>query len=293
MDRLALPYRIVLVAVLAVCAVWFTVLRPKPVEEDYSIPATPAAPAAGAKAEGGKAAPGTAGLKRAVDKATAAVGTSTSSAAATQAAVEAATSGTQTTATGTGAAKAKAKAEVQPVVAPKPERVVKGAAGAPVPTSAAAAQASVPKATAAAPKTAGPKTAAAAPKTAAAPTTAAAPKAATATKSPSTTDPSVALLEAASAGKVVAVLFINPKAPEDRRFRAILDDVDTHGGRVVTRVASIEDVGRYEALTRAVQVQQSPTLVVVSPKGKARTIVGFTVSSEVDQMLTDALRAVK
>jgi hypothetical protein len=85
--QLSLPYRIALIALLAVCAVWFTVLKPK------DPGAEPAATA-----------PGTTGLANDVSAAKGAVAASEASAAATQAA----TGGTAAKATTPAAGKAAA-----------------------------------------------------------------------------------------------------------------------------------------------------------------------------------------
>ena len=43
MAQLSPPFRIALVAVLAVCALWFTVLKPKPPADDAPLPTPPGA----------------------------------------------------------------------------------------------------------------------------------------------------------------------------------------------------------------------------------------------------------
>jgi hypothetical protein len=82
-SSLALPYRVALVALLAVAALWFTVLRPKPVEAP---PPT---------------APGATGLGNAVEGAQSAVQTAN---AAAQRSADAAGAAASTPATGTGSA---------------------------------------------------------------------------------------------------------------------------------------------------------------------------------------------
>jgi hypothetical protein len=85
-DQLSLPYRIALVALLAVCALWFTVLKPK----DPAIePATPA--------------PGVTGLANGVNAAKGAAAASEASAAATQNATGGSATGATTRSTTSGA----------------------------------------------------------------------------------------------------------------------------------------------------------------------------------------------
>ena len=49
----------------------------------------------------------------------------------------------------------------------------------------------------------------------------------------------------------------------------------------------IGDVGRYEAITRGVQVLESPTVLVIGAGGKARAITGYTQPKEIDQAVSD------
>jgi hypothetical protein len=91
-SSLALPYRVALVALLAVAALWFTVLRPKPVEAP---PPT---------------APGATGLGNAVEGAQSAVETAN---AAAQRSADAAGAAASTPATGTGAKPAEIGAQAQ------------------------------------------------------------------------------------------------------------------------------------------------------------------------------------
>jgi hypothetical protein len=89
------------------------------------------------------------------------------------------------------------------------------------------------------------------------------------------------------AGKVVVVLFWNKNASDDRATRRGLRSIDLHGGKVVASAVPIGDVGRYEAITRGVQVLESPTLLVIGAGGKARAITGYTQAKEIDQAVSD------
>jgi hypothetical protein len=122
--------------------------------------------------------------------------------------------------------------------------------------------------------------------TAAAPGAAAKPKHALADDA-APGDPSRSLLASVDAGKVAVVLFWNRKGADDRAARAALRSVDAHRGKVVTRAVPIADVGKYEAITRGVQVLESPTVLVIGAGGKARAITGFTQAREIDQAVSD------
>ena len=100
-------------------------------------------------------------------------------------------------------------------------------------------------------------------------------------------DPSRPLLASVDAGKVVVVLFWNKNASDDRATRRGLRSIDLHGGKVVASAVPIGDVGRYEAITRGVQVLESPTVLVIGAGGKARAITGYTQAKEIDQAVSD------
>jgi hypothetical protein len=100
-------------------------------------------------------------------------------------------------------------------------------------------------------------------------------------------DPSRPLLASVDAGKVVVVLFWNKSASDDRATRRALRAIDLHGGKVVASAVAIGDVGRYEAITRGVQVLESPTVLVIGAGGKARAITGYTQAKEIDQAVSD------
>ena len=100
-------------------------------------------------------------------------------------------------------------------------------------------------------------------------------------------DPSRPLLASVDAGKVVVLLFWNKKASDDRATRQGLRSVNLHHGKVVASAVPIDDVGRYEAITRGVQVLESPTVLVIGAGGKARAITGYAQAKEIDQTVSD------
>jgi hypothetical protein len=91
--------------------------------------------------------------------------------------------------------------------------------------------------------------------------------------------------------KVLALLFYNNRSDDDRAVRRELDRVDRYGKQVFVDAHWIKSVGRYEAITRGVSVDQSPTVVVVDRNLKAETLVGFHDAKTIDQAVVDALRA--
>src|SRR3954452_18858266 len=198
---------------LAVCALWFTVLKPKDPAADAPLPT----------------APGTTGLANDVNAAKGAAATSDAANAKVQ-------SATGATATATATA----------------------------PKTAATAK---PDATA----------------------KAATPKA----KPAVATDPTKPLLSALDAKKAVVMLFYNRTGIDDRAVRKAVAATARHHGKVVVKAVPVGQVGRYEAITRGAEILQSPTVLVIAPDRKARAIVGFTTTAELDQSIADALASVK
>jgi hypothetical protein len=223
-EQLSLPFRIALVALVVVGAVWFVALRPKSGSE--ASPATTPAP-------------GVTGLANDVSKAKGAVDASSAGAAKTEAAANAV--GGSGTATKSTAAKPAAPAKTAKPAA-KPKAAAKPA---PKPAKPGLADDAAPG------------------------------------------DPSRPLLADIDAGKVVVVLFWNKNGSDDRATRSALRAIDRHHGKVVATAIPVSDVGKYEAITRGAQINESPTVLVIGAGGKARAITGYTEANEIDQAVSD------
>lgn len=98
-----------------------------------------------------------------------------------------------------------------------------------------------------------------------------------------------AVTSALAHGKVVALLFWNSRGADDRLVRNELRRVSTHGGRVLVAAVPIRSVSRYSAVTRGVQVLQSPTVLIVDRARTARILTGYTDAAEIGQAVTEAL----
>ena len=229
MDKISLPFRIVLIVALLFAVLWFLVLRPKPVA-DVEPAATP---------------PGVTGLANDVAKANKAVDASNAAAARSEAAANAVGRSSTTATTKSSATGAKPAATTATTKAAKAAPAAKPAAAVAKPAKPGLADDAAPG------------------------------------------DPSRPLLASVDAGKVVVVLFWNKNASDDRATRRGLRSVDLHGGKVVASAVPIGDVGRYEAITRGVQVLESPTVLVIGAGGKARAITGYTQPKEIDQAVSD------
>ena len=219
MDQISPPFRIAIVAMLAVCALWFTVLKPKDPGADT--------------AATDPTAPGVTGLSKDVNAAKDAAANSDAANAKVQAATGGTEAKTGTTATATAPATAKPKS---------------GTAGGTAPS-----------------KTAGAKT----------------------------TDASAPLLRALDRKDTVVLLFWNRRGSDDRAVRRAVRATARHNGHVVVKAAPVARVARYGAITSGVQVLQSPTVLVIGPDRKARAVTGFTTKAELDQVVSDTLKAAK
>jgi hypothetical protein len=91
--------------------------------------------------------------------------------------------------------------------------------------------------------------------------------------------------------KVLVLLFWNKKSADDRAVHKALAHVDRWHGRVSVQSASITKISRYGRIARGVDVEQSPTVVVVDASLRATTLVGYVDSDTIDQAVVDALRA--
>jgi len=112
----------------------------------------------------------------------------------------------------------------------------------------------------------------------------------TATKTePKPVDGQAAVLADMDAKKVVVLLFWDRTGADDRAAHDAVESVNRRDGKVAVHVVDVKDVGRYESVTQGVNVAQSPTTIIISRDAKARTVPGLTDSTEVDQMVREAL----
>ena len=92
--------------------------------------------------------------------------------------------------------------------------------------------------------------------------------------------------------KTLVMLFWNKRAYDDQAVRHELKHVNRHKGKVQVHVASINDVARYAPITRGVNLEQSPTVVVV--KGNtADALVGYVDRGTINQTVSDVMRSAK
>jgi hypothetical protein len=93
-------------------------------------------------------------------------------------------------------------------------------------------------------------------------------------------------------GKTVLLLFWNPKSVDDAEVRGQVQKVAAHlKGAVATYVAQANQVGQFGAVTRNVQVLQTPTLLIVGKKGLALTLTGLFDQYAIEQGIKEAAKA--
>jgi hypothetical protein len=89
--------------------------------------------------------------------------------------------------------------------------------------------------------------------------------------------------------KVVVLGFFGPKAADDRDVRKAMFKADRWDGRVFVTSASINKVSKWGRIARGVDVQQSPTVVVIGTDLKATPLVGYVDTRSINQAVVDSL----
>jgi hypothetical protein len=144
------------------------------------------------------------------------------------------------------------------------------------------------------------KTAAMPAKTAAAPAKTAATSAKTTPATPAAPKPTAKEIAATAvqtvgtairAGKVVAILFYNDAAADDRAMKTELAAIPTHGGQVVTVAVPVSQLIQFSSLTQSVNVNTAPELVLIDKARQASTMFGYADGVEIAQRIDDALAA--
>ena len=91
------------------------------------------------------------------------------------------------------------------------------------------------------------------------------------------------------AGKVVAILFYNDAAADDRAVKTELAAIPTHGGQVVKVAVPVSQLIQFSSLTQTVDVNTAPELVLIDHARQASTLVGYADGVEIAQRIDDAL----
>lgn len=91
------------------------------------------------------------------------------------------------------------------------------------------------------------------------------------------------------AGKVVAILFYNDAAADDRAVKTELAAIPTHKGQVVKVAVPVSQLIQFSSLTQTVDINTAPELVLIDHARQASTLVGYADSVEIAQRIDDAL----
>jgi hypothetical protein len=90
-------------------------------------------------------------------------------------------------------------------------------------------------------------------------------------------------------GKVVAILFWNPKATVDlevqRELRAVGHAL---GAKIAVHEAHASQVGSFGSVTRTIQVDETPTILIVNKHGQTTTLTGLTDVFAIEQAIDEA-----
>jgi hypothetical protein len=90
--------------------------------------------------------------------------------------------------------------------------------------------------------------------------------------------------------KTLVLLFWNGKSADDKAVHKALAKVNRWDGRVFVGSASIKKIAKYGRISRGVDVEQSPTIVVADNQLRAETLVGYVDATTIDQAVVDAFR---
>ena len=272
MTHISRPFQIALAALVLFVAVWFVALRGHSSggesSSSSSSPAAPSSSPSGSSPGGGSAAsqgktytgsvPGVAGLSRAIARAQGAVKQSQQNAQQLQ----------QQSQQASGAGQASSKSQSQSQSRAQGQSQSQGGASsathsASAPADRGATHAAAPKATSHAK--------------------------APAAKSKSTAASMQARVEAElKQGKIVAVLFWNPKGTVDGVVRRELQVARRAlGGRLAVHVARSSQVGSFGSFTRTVRVYATPTILLINPQGKTSSSAGLIDTFGIEQAVKE------
>ncbi|MFI4994118.1 MAG: hypothetical protein ACHQCH_10965 [Solirubrobacterales bacterium] len=93
-------------------------------------------------------------------------------------------------------------------------------------------------------------------------------------------------------GKVVLLLFWNPKASVDVAVHKELQAVGRKlRGKIAVHAAEAKQVGSFGSITKAIQVYETPTILLVNRHGVTTTLTGLTDVYSLEQTIEEARHA--
>ena len=116
------------------------------------------------------------------------------------------------------------------------------------------------------------------------------PTATPAATHPAAVSPSVQVASDLKLGKVVVILFWDPRAANDQAVMRQLGDVSRQGGKVVVMTAQPSQVASFGTVTTGVQVTETPTVLVINHQGQANVLTDLVDADTINQAVSDAQR---
>jgi hypothetical protein len=93
-------------------------------------------------------------------------------------------------------------------------------------------------------------------------------------------------------GKVVTILFWNSKSSVDAAVQRELQAVvRASGGKIAVHDARADQVGSFGSITNAIQVFQTPTILIVNKRGRTTVLMGLTDVFSLEQAIDEARHA--
>jgi protein-disulfide isomerase len=90
-------------------------------------------------------------------------------------------------------------------------------------------------------------------------------------------------------GKIVTILFWNPKATDDRAVDNQLESVAKKlRGSLVVHDALSSQVASFGTIIRGVKVYGTPTVMIINKHAQAKTLTGFTDAYAIEQAISEA-----
>jgi hypothetical protein len=99
------------------------------------------------------------------------------------------------------------------------------------------------------------------------------------------------VVKAIAKQQVMVVGFFRDGSADDHAVKQAMAKVDRWHGRVFVKAAPISRISAWGRVARGVDVEQSPTVVIVGRDLKATSLVGYVDARTIDQAVVDAMRS--
>ncbi len=92
-------------------------------------------------------------------------------------------------------------------------------------------------------------------------------------------------------GDVVLLLFWNPAGADDLAVRNALRPLASARRKIVVHEAAANQVATFGSITKGIQVDETPTVLIVTKTGRVTPLAGLTDTYSVEQAIAEARRA--